>query len=332
MTLSLALLPVCLFLASLVSIDSYKLVRLPRILSLIASGAFAAVVSYLANGTLLDSREMTRDTLTHFVAPAVEEFLKLAFVVILLRTRRIGFVIDAAICGFAAGAGFALVENLYYYAALAQPDVGFWIVRGFGTAVMHGGTTAIAAMITKALYQRHESEPLTLILPGLFVAYAIHSLFNQFILSPVASAVLVIATLPPLMVLIFAQSERYLQGWLGSGFDLDTELLRAMRSGDFKSSPAGRYLQSLREHFDGPIVADMLCYLQLLTELSLRAKGILMLRESGLPVPRDAATAAKLTELQYLRSTIGRTGQLALHPILRRSAHDVWQLQLLEEG
>ena len=105
-----------------------------------------------------------------------------------------------------------------------------------------------------------------------------------------------------------------------------------MRSGDFKSSPPGRYLQSLREHFDGPIVADMLCYLQLITELSLRAKGILMLRESGLPVPRDAATAAKLAELQFLKSSIGRTGQLALHPILRRSAHDVWQLQLLEEG
>ncbi|HVS33098.1 MAG TPA: PrsW family glutamic-type intramembrane protease [Thermoanaerobaculia bacterium] len=331
MTLTLAFLPVCIFLGSLIYIDSYKLVRLPRILSLITSGALAAVGSYLVNGAILDSTGMGRDVLTRFVAPAVEEVLKFAFVLVLLRTRKIGFVIDAAICGFAAGAGFALVENLYYHAALARADLAFWIVRGFGTALMHGGTTAIAAMITKAVYQRRESEPVLLALPGLLVAYAIHSLFNQFILSPLASAVVVTAVLPPLLVLIFAQSERYLQGWLGSGFDLDTELLKAMRSGDFVSSRPGRYLQSLREHFEGPVVADMLCYLQLTTELSLRAKGVLMLRESGLPVPRDAATAAKLAELQYLRSTIGRTGQLALHPILRSSAHDVWQLQLLEE-
>ena len=84
-------------------------------------------------------------------------------------------------------------------------------------------------------------------------------------------------------MLVFAQGERYLQGWLGSGFDLESELLQAIRSGDFAASRPGRYLQSLREHFDGPVVADMLCYLRLNAELSLRAKGVLMLRENGLP-------------------------------------------------
>jgi protease PrsW len=330
MTVVFAFLPVCSFLASLIYIDSYKLVRLSRVLSLVAYGAAAAVASYIVNQSVLDFGLVDRSTLTQFVAPAVEESLKLMAVVVLLRTRRIGFVIDAAICGFAAGAGFALVENLYYLTALGRPDLAFWVVRGFGTAVMHGGTTAIAAMIAKALFQRAESEPLRLAVPGLLVAYAIHSLFNQFILTPLASAVAVTLVLPPVLVFIFAQSERYVQGWLGSGFDLDTELLKAIRSGDFVSSRAGRFLQSLREHFDGAIVADMLCYLRLSTELSLRAKGVLMLRESGLPVPRDEGTAAKVAELHYLKGTIGRTGQLALAPILRTSAHDIWQLQLLE--
>ena len=330
MTVVLAFLPVCSFLASLIYMDSYKLVRLNRVLSLTAYGAVAAVASYIINGAVLDAGLVDRQTLTEFVAPAVEEALKILPIMILFRARRIGFVIDAAICGFAAGAGFALVENLYYLAALGHPDLGFWVVRGFGTAVMHGGTTAIAAMVTKAIYQRRESEPVLLALPGLLLAYAIHSMFNQFILSPYASALVVTAVLPPLLVLIFAQSERYVQGWLGSGFDLDSELLKAMRSGDFRSSRPGRYLQSLRDHFDGAVVADMLCYLRVSTELSLRAKGVLLLRESGLPVPRDEATAAKLAELQYLKTTIGRTGQLALAPVLRTTAQDIWQLQLLD--
>ena len=330
MTIAIAFLPVCSFLASLIYMDSYKLVRLDRVLSLTAYGTVAAVASYVVNAFVLDSGVVDRQTLTEFVAPAIEEALKIFAVLLLFRAQKIGFVIDAAICGFAAGAGFALVENLYYLAALGHPDLGFWVVRGFGTAVMHGGTTAIAAMITKAIYQRREAEPPLLALPGFLVAYTIHSLFNQFILSPFASALVVTAVLPPLLVLIFAQSERYVQAWLGSGFDLDSELLKAMRSGDFRSSRPGRYLQSLRDHFDGAIVADMLCYLRLSTELSLRAKGVLLLRESGLPVPRDEATAAKLAELEYLRTTIGRTGRLALAPILRTTAQDIWQLQLLE--
>ena len=40
--------------------------------------------------------------------------LKALIVVVLIRTHRIGFLVDAAILGFAVGTGFALVENLYY--------------------------------------------------------------------------------------------------------------------------------------------------------------------------------------------------------------------------
>jgi len=46
-------------------------------------------------------------------------------------------------------------------------------------------------------------------------------------------------------------------------------------------SPAGRYLSSLRKRFRGPVVADLLCYVRLYTELALRAKGMMMMRENG---------------------------------------------------
>ena len=327
---ALGLVPVCLFLASLQYIDSYKLVRLGRILQLIAGGGAAAVISYLVHKPILDGALVDHQTLTRFVAPAIEELLKFIPVLLVLGTRRVGFVIDAAISGFAAGAGFALIENLYYLSAVGG-GIAFWLVRGFGTAVMHGGTTAIAAMLTKALMQRRESPSIAAALPGPLVAYAIHALFNHFFLSPLASAVAVMALLPPLIVVVFGISERQLQAWLGSGFDIDAELIRAIRSGDFAASRPGRYLQELRDRFDGAVVADMLCYLRLHSELSLRAKGILMLRESGLPIRRDADTPAKLAELEYLKRAIGRTGQLALSPLLHRRSEDLWQLQLLEE-
>lgn len=321
----------CALLLALVYLDSYKLIRFRVVLQLLAGGCLSAGLGYLVNQGLLATEGLSTRTLMRFIAPMVEEILKVLLILILMRRRRIGFLIDAAIAGFTVGAGFALAENVYYASVLTTADPALWLVRGFGTAIMHGGTTSIFSMLTKLLADRRQSDARWLALPGLGVAVLLHSTFNHFLLSPVLSTMVIVLTLPPLLVLVFSRGEQSLQAWLGTGFDLDSELLQAIRSGDFANSRPGRYLQTLREHFDGPVLADMLCYLRLQSELSLRAKGVLMMRENGFPVKRDAETAAKLAELHYLSRSIGRTGELALAPVVHRSTHDLWQLQMLEE-
>lgn len=314
----LGFLPVALFLLGLLYLDSFKLVPLRRLMILIVIGCAAAALSLAINNAML-AAGMQRKTLMQFGAPVVEEIMKAIPIFWMLRTRRVGFLIDAAICGFAVGAGFALAENLYYLSTLAKAPPALWVVRGFGTAIMHGGTTAIFAIVGKSRQS----------IIGLVVAMAIHSMFNHFILSPAMTTLLIVIIFPPLVVLAFARSERLLQQWLGNGFDVDAALLRAMRSGQFADSHAGQYLQSLREHFEGAVLADMFCYLQLHAELSLRAKGVLMLRESGFPVAKDVEVAEKLRELRYLKDSIGKTGELALLPLMHHAPADLWQLQVL---
>src|SRR5437667_3123215 len=68
------------------------------------------------------------------------------------------------------------------------------------------------------------------------------------------------------------------------------------------ASPLGEYLHALKSKFKGPVVADLLCYLRLYTELALRAKGILMMNESGFEVSVDEETQAKFDEMRYLES------------------------------
>lgn len=327
--LLLGLVPVFLFLSALVYLDSYKLVSFRSIARLIAAGSIAAVISYVMNRFLIGS-DVGSQSLVRIAAPVLEEIFKGLPIFLLLRTRKIGFLVDAAIFGFAIGTGFAFVENLYYLWALPDSSLMLWVVRGFGTAVMHGGTTALVAMTAKAFSDRRQTHGAWVIVPGLLGASAIHSLFNHFVVSPLIFAIAVLVVFPPLLMVVFERSERALQSWLGHGFDLDSDLLESIHSGDFSSSPAGNYLQSLRDHFSGEILADMLCYLRLHSELSLRAKGILMLRESGFPVRRDEEIEDKLAELKYLKKTIGRTGELAIAPIVHGSPHDIWQLNLLD--
>jgi hypothetical protein len=47
-------------------------------------------------------------------------------------------------------------------------------------------------------------------------------------------------------------------------------------------------------------------------------------------VPPDVR--ANLQELRCLERSIGRTGLLALEPVLRQSARDLWQVYFLEEA
>ena len=219
--------------------------------------------------------------------------------------------------------------GLGYLHAVPDMQMGTWIIRGFGTAIMHGGTTAIFAVASEALAGQNPTRGYIMYLPGLVVAIVVHSIFNHFFLAPVINTLLILITLPLLLAIVFQHSEKSVSEWLGVGFDADIELLELINSGEFSSSKVGLYLHSLKEKFDGPTVVDLLCYLRLHTELSIRAKGLLMMHESGFMNKAGEETRAKLEELRYLESTIGTTGILAISPFLRMSQEDLWQFYML---
>ena len=325
------LLPVLIFLTTLLCLDSYKLVRLSSVVAVVAGGAAVAGASYLANLVLLRHLEVDLADYSRYVAPLIEELLKSLVIVALIRAHRIGFLVDAAIFGFAVGTGFALVENVWFLHLARDAGTATWIVRGFGTAIMHGGVTAIFAVTSLAALERAPQHAWRAFLPGFAIAVLLHSIFNHLSGEPKAATLAVLLALPPLFYAVFQRSEAALRNWLGHGFDADAQMLALIDSGQFSGSPPGRYLHELKDKFKGPLIADVLCYLRLYTELSLRAKGILMLRENGFEAGTDAATRERFTELRFLEKSIGATGLRALRPLLRMSHKEIWQLAMLAE-
>ena len=323
------LLPVLTFLAALLYLDSYKLVKLRAVIAVVVCGAVVAGASYLTNGWVLDLVSIDLTRFSRYVAPFTEELLKGLVIVALIRTHRIGFLVDAAIFGFAVGTGFALVENLYFLGLIPDAGIGTWIVRGFGTAIMHGGATAIFAVIGLAMLDRAKRESLRSLLPGFGLAVVLHSAYNHLSYSPRIATLAILLVLPPLLYAVFERSEKAVGNWLGTGFDADTEMLELINSGRLAASPVGEYLHTLKDKFRGPVVADILCYLRLYTELALRAKGILIMRENGFDAPVDEPTKAKFAEMRYLEDSIGRTGLMAIQPMLHMNRKDLWQLYML---
>ena len=334
LNVAVALVPVVAFLVALLLMDSFKLVSWRAVVAALLAGAMAAFCASALNLHLADTLRLPLLLLSRYVAPVTEEGLKALYVLYLIRRGRIGFLVDAAIVGFAVGTGFALIENLEYLRALNDPRLLLWMVRGFGTALLHGGTTAILATLAKALYDRRGGGPLALtsFAPALLLATALHSLFNHFLLPPVAATLLLLTLLPLLMIAVFERSERATRDWLGVGLDTDLDLLDAILKGTVLGTRVGAYLESLKGRLSGPVVADMLCLLRTQLELGIRAKGLLLAREAGLEIQVGDDARAGLQELRYLEGAIGRTGLLALKPILRRTSRDLWQVYLLERA
>jgi len=324
--LFLGFLPVSLFLVALVLLDSFKLVRRADVAKSVGAGVLAALASLAANLALMRVGGVSAETLQRFLGPLVEESIKAAMVVWLIRSGRIGFLVDAAIHGFAIGTGFALLENVYYAQMLGNAGIALWLVRGLGTAMMHGGTTAAFAILGKGLTSRGGAG-YSRFLPGLALAVLVHIVFNLFVLPPLVTTGLLAASMPILILAVFARSERATRAWLGVGMDRDVEALEQILSGEVVESRVGLYLSQLRSRFSGAVVADMLCMLRVHLELSLRAKGILMARSAGIELPPDRGVRENLTELRYLEHAVGPIGMLAVKPLL--TGKERWERELL---
>ena len=328
MGILIALFPVLLFLLFLLLLDSYKLVRGNILILCVLWGAVSAGLAYLFNTFVLQQTHLDDRYLLRYVFPVIEEILKSLFVLILIYRKKTGFMIDAAIYGFAIGTGFALIENIFYLRTYGDSGMLTWLLRGLGTAIMHGGCTAVFAVIVIGGKSRGDIR-LNIYLPAYLSIFFIHSAFNHFLVNPLFQTIGILIILPFFFILIFNYNEKQLRNWLELEFSSEIDLLSSMKEGRFSGTKSGEYLQSIRNKFQPETVVDMYCYLRTYLELSIKAKRNLMLRETGFPVIMEADVSDKLQELKTLKKNIGKVGELALSPLIRINYRDIWKLNTL---
>ncbi len=325
----LSLLPVLSFLIILYLLDNFKLVKSKLLFTALSWGTLSAIASFFVNTFLLNYSGLSFISYGRYFAPLIEEGFKILFLIYLVRTHRIGFFVDASIYGFAIGTGFALFENIYYLYSLTDVSLYVWLFRGFGTAMMHGTTMVLFGIIYKFLTDRSEY-----FIPSVILAFVIaslaHSFYNHFIFSPVLTLMLVLFFIFAVTVTVYHFSEKLLSNWLHTGLNDDMEIIRMMSGNHFKETKLGKYLAQLQNIFNKEILLDIYCYIQIYTELSIKAKAKLLLNEAGWEYTPSDNIKIMLSELKYLENNIGKAGLLALKPILRLSKRELWQISLIE--
>lgn len=328
-----AMAPVIVLLLVFDRLDVFNLINIREITVLIASGAGLAVIGFALSWPIL-GLGMAPPTYSRYAAPVIEEMLKAVPIIALFAHNRLGFKIDAAIAGFAVGAGFGLLENVWYLFTAADANVSAWIVRGFGTAVMHSGAGALFAVISHEMTERQAASSASsyrfnplMFAPGLAVAIVIHSAFNHF---PNAQSVVAMGAtfllVPVILFLTLARSEAATKQWLRADREAHAQALADIRSGRFTESELGRSIKHLADKAHGVSATDAFEFLELKLELVLKAEELILASHDGAPSSVDPADAEKFARLDALKARLGKSAVAALNAEFGFSRNDLWEL------
>ena len=335
---SVALVPVLLMVVLFAWLDVFKLMEPRELVGPLIMGGFMALVAWPVSGQMLDNLPMGYSFYSKVVAPWIEEALKTLPIVLLILANRIGYKPDAIIFGFAIGAGFSVVENAFYLVRFPDLSTPVWVVRGLGTAVMHGATTAVLAVVAHELGERglrstgeRKGFNPAWFLPGYLVATLIHLTFNQFPDRPglVMLSTLIAAPVVLLGLLRFGESET--QQWLVEESEGHRRWLEEWRGGGFPADASGQRIAALAARASKAEAELIREYCMLKTELVLMAEEELLDRDRQLEEGERAQLVEAFDRLARLQRQIGRTGFAALRPLLPFSRNDEWELGELQE-
>lgn len=338
--------PVLILLFAFDRFDLFNLISLRWIAVLVLLGGSVAALSFLVNWRVMDGFPIGLSSYSRYIAPPIEEALKGLLVVALFAMNRIGFKLDAAITGFAVGAGFSMVENAWFLYALPDANIGAWLVRGLGTAVMHGGATALFAVISHELTERdaqahahrYRFNPL-LFLPGLALATVLHSAFNHFGEQPMLAMVLTFVLVPLTLLVVFARGEGAARTWLETDRAAHAQALADIRAGRFAQTPAGQSVADITRRIHGRgDPADVAAWVELKTELVLRAEELMLAAQDDADPTAPGRQVVepgqderdKFARLDALERRLGRPLVSALSPHLGFSRNDLWELRRLK--
>jgi RsiW-degrading membrane proteinase PrsW (M82 family) len=334
----LALIPVLVLLAVFVWLDAFELMNFREILMLLVLGGFSAIAVYPISGRLIDTLPIGFSGYSRFIAPWIEEASKGIVMIGLFWFHRIGYKLDAVISGFAIGAGFSVVENVIYLTIFPQYGTGTWLVRGLGTAVMHGTTLAILAAIAHELAERETRASaadfdfnLLWFLPGYVIAVVLHTTFNQFPDRPMLAMMGAVIFAPVAVLAIFHFGTAEAERWLVAECTAHQAQLATLKAGQWPEGPSGNKIAALAERLPPEGAKRIRRYWELQAWLVVEAEKAMMEEAAGdVSLDEDQVRAA-FAELEGLRRALGKSTSTALKALLPFSRNDYWEVSELRQ-
>jgi protease PrsW len=290
----------------------------PRAVALCVWWGMAAFVAAYG-GNVVAARWVPLAMVVTVVAPVLEELVKSAVLVDQVRRPSFTYFVDGAVLGFAAGTGFAVLENLLYLSRSSAADgLGLSVNRVLSTSLMHGTTCALVGIALGRLrFGRTRTRAASLV-GGLAAAMALHLAYNHWtspasfrsggLVDPVtvlAGAIVVgVAGLAGVGLLI-RQGLREERRWIRAALDLDVGVtpaevraVDALRQVHTLLAPVGAHFGAVRQ-------AEVTELVRLQARLGLKRQAAALATDADLKTALTADTEVLRREMDARQRAIG---------------------------
>lgn len=192
------------FLLAVRALDLYASNSVRNVLTCAGVGLLAFPLSYVANNAARDAIQLGYGVtaaaavlaVKTVVAPVVEEIAKSIGVWVVVRRRDFTYFVDGAICGFAGGTAFAMVENLFYALRAGFADsLGLSVNRALSTSLVHGTASALVGIVIGRFRFERSWRRYAALLAGWGLAIALHMAFNRVVTSTAVGAYVLLAAI-----------------------------------------------------------------------------------------------------------------------------------------
>jgi RsiW-degrading membrane proteinase PrsW (M82 family) len=317
-----------LFLALVRWLDLYASGSFKAVLICLGWGAAAFLIALQVDGAMLDA--VGYAMVVTLAAPVAEEILKSLILIYAVRRRDFTYFVDGAICGFAAGTAFAVLENLFYVGgAGAEKGLVLSISRAFSTSLMHGTACALVGISLGRLRYGHGAGRFASLLLGWAAAMALHIGFNNVIyrtegaLTQVAAIAIGLGGVGLVVAFIFwglAEERRWLRETLGLQMGVSAgEAAVVQKLGDLDT-----LLKPVGEHFGEAKRKQVETFLKLQARLGLKRKVQEMTPDPKQRAEMERQVAVLRGEIDTVRRGLGIYCMSYVRSILPPESEPMW--------
>jgi len=170
-----------LSLYTIFGLDLYKTGEFRTILMCLMAGVVAFEMASLINRTTINQGWLARMEVVRYSAPIVEEILKGLLLWYLVSRPKFTYFVEGAVYGFAAGIGFAVVENFQYIGSAGSAGFAVAASRVISTNLIHASTCGILGIALGLARFERGSRKIQFSAAGLLAAMLLHVGFNNMV-------------------------------------------------------------------------------------------------------------------------------------------------------
>ena len=292
-------------------------------------GTAAYFMAVQANNALIGAGILSRDQLLRFGAPVVEEILKGSFLLYMVRRPKFTYFVDGAIYGFAAGIGFAVLENFEYIFGHADVALTLALSRVLSTNLIHGaacGLLGIAFGLTRV--ERSRLRRWLIPAAGLLLAMSLHSGFNNMVNDGFALAFAFVAGLGAATV-IYGAIRRGLheeKGWIEESLGMADRVTTNEAAIVNRFEKIDKYLEPIADRFGNDAAKRAEEFLSIQALLGIKRKTLGLIQDPKTLAAIEAEMADLRSKMDAARRAVGVYVMLYLRNIYPEDGSPVFAL------